>query len=142
MAAKRGGDLNHRIVRVRDKREYGWTPTYREREIPIPDKLVQSLKSWKEKADSSCSLVFPNSTWSSNGHFLRTCKAVAKRAELREDDFWLHKFRTTFATRALRSGVDLRTADVDGAHGSESTMRYLKPNRGKAVRDKVNAMFD
>jgi len=24
----------------------------------------------------------------------------------------------------------------------ESTMRYLKPNRGKAVREKVNAMFD
>ncbi len=74
MAAKRGGDLNRRIVRVRDKREYGWTPkAYKERESPSPDKLVQSLKSWKEKDDSSCPLVFPNFNWSSNGHFLRTC---------------------------------------------------------------------
>jgi len=24
----------------------------------------------------------------------------------------------------------------------ESTMRYLKPNRSQAVRDKVNVMFD
>jgi hypothetical protein len=24
----------------------------------------------------------------------------------------------------------------------ESTMRYLKPNRGEAVREKVNQMFD
>jgi hypothetical protein len=28
------------------------------------------------------------------------CKAVAKRTELSEDDFWLHKFPVTFATRA------------------------------------------
>jgi integrase len=67
---------------------------------------------------------------------------VAKRAELAEDDFWLHKFRATFATRALRSGVDLRTVQMWMGHTDlESTMRYLKPNRGKAVREKVNAMF-
>jgi integrase len=137
-------DLNHGIVRVRHKPEYGWTPkAYKEREIPIPDKLVQSLKAWKETADADCPLVFPNSNCSPNGHFLRMCKAVAKRAELPEDDFWLHKFRSTFAARALRSGVDLRTVQMWMGHTDlESTMRYLKPNRGKAVRAKVNAMFD
>ncbi len=64
--------------------------------------------------------------------FPGTCKAVAKRAELPEDDFWLHKFRATFATRALRSGVDLRTVQMWMGHTDlESTMRYLKPNRGE-----------
>jgi integrase len=137
-------DLTHGVVRVRHKPEYGWTPkAYKEREIPIPDKLVQSLKGWKAKADSDCPLVFPNSNCSPNGHFLRMCKAVAQRAELVEDDFWLHEFRATFATRALRSGVDLRTVQMWMGHTDlESTMRYLKPNRGKAVREKVNAMFD
>jgi integrase len=96
---------------------------------------VQSLEGWKEKADANCPLVFPNSNCSPNGHFLRMCKAVAKRAELPEGEFWLHKFRATFATRALRSGVDLRTVQMWMGHTDlESTMRYLKPNRGKAVR--------
>ena len=137
-------DLTHGGVRVRHKPEFDWTPkAYKEREIPIPDKLVQSLRGCKEKAETKCPLVFPNSNCSPNGHFLRMCKAVAKRAELPEDDFWLHKFRSTFATRALRSGVDLRTVQMWMGHTDlESTMRYLKPNRGKAVREKVNAMFD
>ena len=33
----------------------------------------------------------------------------------------------------------------NGIHGATSlfsTMRYLKPSRGQAVREKVNAMFD
>jgi site-specific recombinase XerD len=59
---------------------------------------------------------------------------VAKRAELAEEDFWLHKLRATFATRGLRSGVDLRTVQMWMGHTDlESTMRYLKPNRGKAA---------
>lgn len=71
------------------------------------------------------------------------CKAVAKRAELSEQTFWLHKFRATFATRALRSGVDLRTVQMWMGHTDlESTMRYLKPTHGNAVREKVYAMFD
>ena len=133
-------------LRRRRKPDFGWTPkAYKEREIPIPDKLVRSLKGWKANADATCPLVFPNSNCSPNGHFLRMCmcKAVAKRAELPEDDFWLHKFRATFATRALRSGVDRRTVQMWMGHTDlERTMRYLKPNRGKAVREKVNGMFD
>lgn len=101
------------------------------------------MKARKANADAGCPLVFPNSNCSPNGHFLRMCKAVAKRAELSEDDFWLHKFRSTLATRALRSGVDLRTVQMWMGHTDlKSTMRYLKPNRGKAVREKVNAMFN
>ena len=50
-------DLTHGVVRVRHKPEFGWMPkAYKEREIPIPDKLVQSLKAWKAKADSKCPL--------------------------------------------------------------------------------------
>jgi integrase len=46
-------------VRVSHKRDRGWTPkAYKEREIPIPAKLVKNLKQWKAKADKSCGLVF------------------------------------------------------------------------------------
>ncbi len=134
-------NLARSIVTVRHKPEFGFTPkTYKEREIPIPTKLVQSLKRQKPKTDG---LLFPTSGGKPKLNFLDCCKAVAKRAKLNEDDFWLHKFRATFATRALWAGVDLRTVQSWMGHTDlESTMRYLKPNRGEAVREKVNAMFD
>ena len=38
-------------VRVSHKPDRGWTPkAYKEREIPIPSKLVRSLKAWKAKS--------------------------------------------------------------------------------------------
>ena len=76
-------------------------------------------------------------------NFLDSCKAIATRAGLNPDDFWLHKYRATFATWALWAGVDLRTVQLWMGHTDmESTMRYLKPNRSQVVRDKVNTMFD
>jgi hypothetical protein len=49
-------------VTVRYKPEYGFSPkNYREREIPIPARLVKELNALKAKADKGCSLVFPTS---------------------------------------------------------------------------------
>jgi hypothetical protein len=74
--------------------------------------------------------------------FLDCLKAVAERAKLDEDNFWLHKFRATFATRCLWAGVDLRTVQQWLGHSDmESTMRYLKPSRSQQVREKVNEIF-
>ncbi|MBS1853118.1 MAG: tyrosine-type recombinase/integrase [Acidobacteria bacterium] len=73
---------------------------------------------------------------------LELCKAVAERAGLNPDDFFLHKFRATFATKHLQAGVDLRTVQMWLGHKDlESTMRYLKPARGKGIREKVNNTF-
>jgi integrase/recombinase XerD len=75
-------------------------------------------------------------------NFLDDLKPVAERAKLEPDDFWLNKFRATFATWALRAGFDLRTVqDWMGHEDLESTTRYLKPQRGEEVRAKVNAIF-
>jgi len=53
-------NLTRSTVTVRYKPEYGFSPkNYREREIPIPAKLVTSLKAWKAKAEKFCGLVFP-----------------------------------------------------------------------------------
>jgi integrase/recombinase XerD len=136
-------NLNRGAVTVRYKKEYGFSPkNYKGREIPIPTKLVKSLKKWKTKA-TDCQLLFPTSGCKPKMNFLDSCKAIAKRAGLNPDDFWLHKFRATFATWALWAGVDLRTVQLWMGHTDmESTMRYLKPNRSQAVRDKVNEMFD
>ena len=130
-------------VRVSHKPDRNWTPkAYKEREIPIPAKLVKKLKAWKAKADKTCALVFPTSGCNPKLDFLDCLKACAERAELNKGDFWLHKFRSTFATRCLWAGVDLRTVQQWLGHSDmESTMRYLKPARNQAVQEKVNDIF-
>jgi integrase len=136
-------NLKHATVRVTHKPDRGWTPkAYKEREIPIPSNLVDSLKTLKAKANKTCDLLFPTAGCNPKLNFLDELKAVAERAKLKKDNFWLHKFRATFATRCLWAGVDLRTVQQWLGHSDmESTMRYLKPARNEAVREKVNQIF-
>jgi integrase len=136
-------NLKHATVRVTHKPDRGWTPkAYKEREIPIPSNLVDSLKVPRAKANKGCDLLFPTSGCNPKLNFLDDLKAVAERAKLDKDNFWLHKFRATFATRCLWAGVDLRTVQQWLGHSDmESTMRYLKPARSEAVREKVNQIF-
>ncbi|MGC2610579.1 MAG: tyrosine-type recombinase/integrase [Candidatus Sulfotelmatobacter sp.] len=137
-------NIAHATVHVRHKPDRSWTPkAYKEREIPIPAKLVKSLKTWKAKANKTYPFVFPTSGGNVKMNFLDDLKAVAERAKLDEDNFWLHKFRATFATRHLWNGVDLRTVQMWLGHSDmESTMRYLKPSRSQTVKDKVNSTFE
>jgi integrase/recombinase XerD len=130
-------------ISVRWKPEYGWTPkAYKERTVPIPTTLQAESKKAKAVAGTACPLLFPTSGCKPKLNFLDDLKAVAKRAKLNPDNFYLHKFRATFATWHLWAGVDLRTVQSWLGHADmESTLRYLKPARGQAVRDKVDATF-
>jgi integrase/recombinase XerD len=86
-------------VRVSHKPDRSRTPkAYKEREIPIPAKLAKNLKAWKAKSDKTCTLVFPTEGRRPKLDFLDCLNAVAERAKIDPDDFWLHKFRATFAT--------------------------------------------
>jgi integrase/recombinase XerD len=136
-------NLTRCTVTVRYKPEYGFSPkNYREREIPIPTKLVKKLTAWKAKSDKTCGLVFPTAGCNPKLDFLDCLKACAKRAKLDKENFWLHKFRATFATWSLWAGVDLRTVQQWLGHSDiESTMRYLKPSRSAEVHGKVNSIF-
>lgn len=65
-----------------------------------------------------------------------------KRAGYKEDAFWLHKFRATFATHCLHSGLDIKTVQYLLGHKDiESTMRYLAPVRNAELRGKVDAVW-
>jgi integrase/recombinase XerD len=80
--------LAHATVRVSHKPDRGWTPkAYKEREIPIPAKLVKSLKAWKAEGDKTCGLVFPTVGCKPKLDFLDCLKAVAERGKLDQDNF-------------------------------------------------------
>lgn len=136
-------NLAKSTVRVTHKPDRGWTPkAYKERTIPIHSTLAESLTALKQKAPADCSLVFPTAGCNPKLDFLDCLKRTAKRAGLNPAEFWLHKFRATFATRALRAGNDLRTVQSWLGHSDiESTMRYLRADDSPAVRDRVAAMF-
>jgi integrase len=68
-------NLNKHVVRVTHKPDRNWTPkAYKEREVPVPDKLVASLKEWKTKANKSCNPLFPRQDANRNS----TCSIAAK----------------------------------------------------------------
>jgi integrase len=137
-------NLAHATIRVTHKPDRSWTPkAYKEREIPIPARLVDLLRDLKtRRGDRACPLVFPTKGCNVKMDFLDCLKRVAERAGLNPKDCWLHKFRATFATWALWAGVDLRTVQSWMGHSDlESTMRYLRPNRSREVQNKVNEIF-
>jgi site-specific recombinase XerD len=87
-------------------------------------------------------LVFSTASGQRDTHMLRALKRNAVKAGLNPDDFWLHKFRATFATTHLQAGIDLRTVMTwIGQTNLESIIRYLKPARNKSVIEKVNSRF-
>jgi integrase/recombinase XerD len=116
-----------RTVRVTAKPELGFYPKrWEEREIPASAELIAALENHSRR--SNCSFVFPSPTGNREQHMLDRCKAVAIRAGLDPAKFDLKTFRSTYATRLLRAGFDVRTVQHWMGHKSlETTMRYLVP---------------
>jgi integrase len=77
-------NLTRGTVTVRYKPEYGFSPkSYREREIPIPVRLVKELQAFKMKSDKTCGLVFPTSGCNPKQNFLDDLKACAEGSSRR-----------------------------------------------------------
>ena len=141
-ATKRCVDFENCTVSVAPNPEFNWTPKmYKGRTVPVPEDLIRQLRQMLVEREAGA-LLFPSREGKPQYHFLQMAKAIARRAGLPEDTVWLHKFRATFCTRCLRSGVDLSTVQMWMGHTDlASTMRYLKPQRGKEVREKVEAIW-
>jgi len=116
------------ILTVRAKPEKGFIPKdWEEREIPLHPKVVTLLKELPRR---HADLVFPTLKGNPNGHLLRTLKEVVERAKLR-GHWYLHKFRKTFATRALEN-ADIRTVQALLGHKNiTTTARYLSTSTDK-----------
>jgi integrase len=135
-------DFESYTVSVRHNPNYGWTPKmYKERTIPVPAALMAKLKKLLVERGKG-GLLFPTANNKPKLDFLDMAKAVARRAGLPEAEVYLHKFRATFATRALWANVDLRTVQAWMGHTDlASTMRYLRPQRDAAMRERVEAIW-
>ncbi|HET7104207.1 MAG TPA: site-specific integrase [Terracidiphilus sp.] len=135
------------IVEMRWKPQFDWSPkAYKEREVPVPDELLESLEAYRktlsEKRAALGALVFSTRSGKCDTHMIRALKRNATKARLNPNDFWLHKFRATFATTHLRAGVDLKTVMAwMGQTTMDSIIRYLKPARKDEVISKVNLSF-
>ena len=120
-------NLALRTVRVTAKPELGFYPKrWEEREVPAPAELVEQLGRHTRRPN--CQFVFPSPAGNREQHMLDRAKAVAERAGLDPGRFDLKTFRSTYATRMLRAGFDVRTVQHWMGHKSlETTMRYLVP---------------
>lgn len=129
------------------------TKTRKPREIPIEPALSPKLKAW-QKQNPHTRFVFGTSSDLPNGHFLDAVKRTARRAglncgkcptciEKNECEHWdVKTFRSTFATWALRSGMDIRTVQhILGHTKIEMTAKYLTPLKGKKAQDGLGAVF-
>jgi integrase/recombinase XerD len=122
-------DVNFKVatVRVTLKPELGFSPKrWEEREVPVPKPLIDLLAAHPRR--ENCRFVFPSPAGNREWHMLDRCKDIAKRARLDEKRWDLKTFRSTYATRMLRLGFDVRTVQHWMGHRSlETTMRYLAP---------------
>jgi integrase/recombinase XerD len=98
---------------------------------------VENLKEWKKKA--TCKLVFHTRAGKPKFDFLLSLKNVAERANLNPDNFWLHKFRATFATRHLQNREDIYTVMAWMGHSNmKSMLPYLRRLRSQETLARVN----
>lgn len=148
------GEKNLKVlVGGREKKLRFRTKTRRSRDITLEERLLLRLKAWRKK-NPSARFIFGTASDLPNGHFLEICKETARRAGLnckrcqgcvdcKECENWfLHKFRATFATWALQRGLDIRTVQKLMGHTKlEMTARYLAPAKGKAAQEKLNLVF-
>jgi integrase/recombinase XerD len=132
-------DFERSSITVRQNERTGFKPkAYKGRHIPLPGALLNRLKVWKSKQDKTCGLIFPTSGCKPKLDFLDECKAIAERAKLNEDNFKLHKFRATRATRLLQGGMDVKSVQrILGHNELESTMRYLGAQRTDVLQKQI-----
>jgi integrase len=158
---KKDISFEERTLRVTVKPWYDFqTKTFCEREITIPADLIEPLRAIIMSAPGN--LVFPTKSGHPHRKLLRECKRIAMRAGLncgccdhkgrkrdqncREhavcEQWYLHKFRATFAMTLLQQGIDIKNVQQQLGHRDiASTMRYLAPSKNKDLKGKIDAVW-
>jgi len=163
-------DFEKKTYHVRAKADAGFSSKkHEDRIIPIPTSLVELLKARKPKAPHQ-RWIFVNEEGRPDNHFLRKLKRIAFHAGLncgecktvvtkgryeskykanvtcKDDpvceDFYLHRFRKTCATRWHEAGIPMRNIQVWLAHKSlETTQIYLGLTDSSKLRGDIDRAF-
>jgi integrase len=142
---------------------------FEERSVPISQEFVARLMQYKKDHAGSNTLIF-HKGGKPDGHMLRTLKQQVRAAGLscgrcgkcadeslpvwlRECENWiLHKFRATYATKLLRPhrdkrtgkmrpGLDIVTVQKLLGHGElTSTMRYVRAAEAEETQAAIDSM--
>jgi integrase len=161
-------DFDKGTVRVHAKKDAGFTVKNHEaRVVPLPTDVVEMLKA-RYKNRPHDRWLFVSSNGKPEGHFLRKLKTLALRAGLncgrcRTTVTWgsydhkrtaevtcktnniceqwkLHRFRKTRATRWMENGIPIRNIQRWLGHRSlETTMVYLGLTGVEELRSKIDA---
>jgi len=152
-------DLEHRLFHIRSKERMGFlTKDRSSRSVPFNQELANALRVWKGKSDSL--FVFPHKG-KPQLHMIRILKkralqaglncgmCVMARSECCTDkpvceNWYLHRFRHTFANFHLRSGVDVSTVQEWLGHSDLATTAiYTRAIKSKSAetKAKVDATF-
>lgn len=96
------------------------------RKVPIPAAFMSRIKVLCA-GKGPRQLLFPNGVGHIETHFLRRCKAIARRAGIENwQDFDLHRWRKTGATKHHEGGISVRKIQAWLGHESlEETLQYL-----------------
>ena len=161
-------DFDKGTIRVHAKQDVGFTvKNHESRVVPLPTDLVEALKDRCEKRPHS-RWIFVSECGKPEGHFLRKLKTFALRARLNCgrcrttvtrgsyehkrkvevtcktnnicEQWKLHRFRKTRATRWMENGIPIRNIQKWLGHRSlETTMVYLGLTGVEELRSKIDA---
>jgi integrase len=139
------------ILRVEGKPELkDWTPkTHEERNINIPAALAEELVQFSKQYMPESKLLFPTSPrygaqgGKVNGKLLDALKRIANAAGLNPENYKLHGFRSTYATRCLRMKMDIADvrAQLGHAPNSNTIWKYVAAARGAERQAAVEKVF-
>jgi integrase len=147
-------DTQHSAFRVQGKARYGFlVKDSEQRDIPIPAELLSVLSAWRKTRKGS-TLILGTASDKPNTHLLRSLKRLAKGAGLNCgrcegckgklgecQEWYLHRFRSTYLTTLLRQGIDARTVQAFAGHSDlATTLKYLKPASATEMQSKINSI--
>ena len=134
-------NFERKTISVRADAKRGWAPKKGKERTFAALEAMNVLKTWKARANNSCDLIFPTSGCKPKLNFLDDCKAIAKRAGLDPENFWLHKFRATRATFLLQQRMPLTNVMAILGHTDlKSAMRYQGAQNNDVILAQLEQM--
>jgi len=137
------GDIDFAEGTIQTRSKLKWkftTKDHEQRIVPVGNSLLEVLKQHCPTLDDT--KLFETSKGKPNTHLDRIVVRIAKRAKVKVPSKPMHAFRALYATRLVRSGVDIYTVQRFLGHADiETTQGYLRAvkRNDPKLREQVNA---